>query len=134
MFPSNCSAVVIKNDFVTIPAAEYVIIFLHSLAKNDIWIVHQAQGDSLQSNWSSKLSPGKWSALVLHKQPQAIRFNCVESIPGHEQRTSCRDVLAICQWPKAKVPENENTIRFIAESMNLSALIAYSERKGYVLS
>ena len=134
VLPSGCSAVVIKDDFVTIPAGKYSFLFLHNLAKNDVWVVHQPQGDGLQSAWSSKMHPGKWSALALNKQPQEIKFSCIEATPGHEQRTSCRDVLAICQWPSAKMPENKKGIFFVAESMDLSALTAYSERNGYALS
>lgn len=134
VLPTGCAAVVIKDDFVNIPAAKYSIIFFHSLAENDIWVVHQPQGEVLQSTWSSKINPGKWSALVLNKHSQAIKFSCIESTPGHEQRTSCREVLAICQWPHAKVPENKNGVHFVAESIDLSALTAFSERNGYALS
>lgn len=132
--PSGCSAIVIKDDVVTLPSSKYSYIFLHNLAENDVWIVQQPQGDGLQSAWSSKMLPGKWSALVLNKQPQEIKLSCIEATPGHEQRTSCREVLAICQWSSAKIPENKKGVFFVAESMDLSALTAYSERNGYALS
>ncbi len=134
VLPSGCIAVVIKSDIVTIPAEKYIFLFLHNLASNDVWLVHQPQGNDLQSNLTSKMSAGMWSALFLNKQPQEMRFNCIESKPGHEQKISCKDVLAICQWPNVKIPANKKGTFFVAESMDLSGLTAYSERNGYSIS
>ncbi len=134
VLPNGCIAVVIKNDIVTLKVDKNMFIFIHNLSEENVWLVNQADVDNPQSALSSEIVAGTWSALALNQAPQELKLSCIESKPGHEQKVSCQDVLAICQWPNTKISEDKKGIFFVAESMDLSGLTAYSERNGYSLS
>lgn len=133
IFPNGCLPVVIDNDLVTLAAEKYAFVVLHNLSKNDLWIIHPANDDGSQAAWISKIQSDKWSSLVLNKQASELTFSCIESRPGHEQKINCRDVLAICSWPNASVPDNRKGIFWLAEDMDMLPLTAYIERLGFKL-
>lgn len=134
VLPTGCVAVVVKNENVNLKAKKSMYIFIHNLSENDVWLINQTEKNNLQSTLSSKMVAGSWSALVVNQDIKKLKFSCIESKPGHEQKISCQDVLAICQWPNTKIPEDNKGVFFVAESMDLSGLTAYSERNGYSLS
>jgi hypothetical protein len=131
VLPNGCLPLVVKTDSVTLSSEKYPLILVHNISDSVLWITHPA-GSEGESGWSSRLQPGKWSVLVLNNSP--IKFSCIESKPGHEQQASCRDVLAICQWPKAKVPEKKSGIFWAAEDMGMLPLKAYIGRLGFTLT
>jgi hypothetical protein len=134
VLPRGCVALVIKNDIVSISKDKNKFLFIHNLSEDNIWLVSQIENNNLQSVLSSKMDAGSWSALILNQEPKDIKFSCIESKPGHEQKISCQEALAICQWPNTKIPEDRKGVFFVAENMDLSSLTAYSERNGYSLS
>lgn len=134
VLPAGCSAVVVKDDVVNLPKNKAKFVFIHNLSENNLWLVRQVTEQNSQVVLSSKMGAGTWSALILGQNSKDIKFSCIESKPGHEQKISCQDVLAICQWPHTKIPEDIKDVFFLAENMDLSGLSAYSERNGYSLS
>ncbi|MDF1758725.1 MAG: hypothetical protein P1U74_10590 [Legionellaceae bacterium] len=135
ILPSGCLPIVINSSSVVIPKEKHAFIVMHNLSASTLWVIHRASKDSSLPDSSSKIDPGKWSSLVLNHQPEALDFICIESTPGHEQQTSCRDVLAVCQWPKSKVPEQRKKgVYWIAEGMEMHPLTTYLERLGFSLS
>jgi hypothetical protein len=134
VLPTGCVALVIKNDIVSLSKDKNKFLFIHNLSQDNIWLVSQIENNNLQSVLSSKMDAGSWSALILNQESKDIKFSCIESKPGHEQKISCQEALAICQWPNTKIPEDRKGVFFVAENMDLPSLTAYSERNGYSLS
>jgi hypothetical protein len=129
MYPIGCEPLVVDSENVELAADKYSLIMLHNISNNDLWVIQKLKADSAKSIFTGKISPGKWSTLVVNKK--AVKFYCVESKPGHEQQVSCMDVLAICQWPKAIIPKKIKGISWASEDMEILQLIAYIERQGF---
>jgi hypothetical protein len=133
VLPRGCKAVVIKNNSFSLSSKHYSLVFVHNLSKKNIWMVAKTSKNDVSSRLTTKLESGKWSSIVFGKQANDIDFMCIESSPGHEQHTSCNEVIAACDWPKVKLPETRQGVYLAAENMNLSSLTAFSERNGYTL-
>ncbi|PJD92393.1 MAG: hypothetical protein CK424_05650 [Legionella sp.] len=133
IYPKGCVPWVIHDPIPDIDNKKPTVLMLHNLSTNDLWITHPVKSPGAQAGFSSLLQMGKWSALVLNRAHKSFLLQCIESKPGHEQQISCADVLAICQWPNSKIPEDKTGVFWAGENMDLSPLKAYIERQGFVL-
>ena len=131
IYPKNCVPWPVKEAQPTYIAAQPVVLLIHNLSSNDLWITQPLSDRGAQAGFSSLLQAGKWSALVLSQGNEKQNLKCIESIPGHEQEISCTNVLAICQWLKPKFPEQSSGVFWGGENMNLAPLQAYLARQGY---
>ncbi len=132
VFPPHCTPVVVTGDLVVLPAAESAVTMIHNLSNNDLWITHPVSDPGASAGWSSHLQAGHWSALVLKEKK--FELSCIESKPGHEQQVSCSTVVAVCQWHTKDLPEKSSGTYWAAEDMELSPLIAYIKRRGFVMA
>ncbi len=132
IFPDQCTPIMVSGERVILPAANSVISMIHNLSSTDLWITHPVSESNASSSWSSHLQAGHWSALVSDNKP--LELSCIESKPGHEQQISCSAVLALCQWKAKQLPKKATDTPWAAEDMVLSPLIAFIERRGFVLS
>ncbi|HVT62480.1 MAG TPA: hypothetical protein VHD33_03220 [Legionellaceae bacterium] len=133
MYPQGCEPWVVHDAVPNFSNEKPLIIMLHNLSDSDLWITHPVNNPGAQAGFSSLLQKGKWSALALNRKNESFLLKCIESKPGHEQQISCADVLAICQWPKSKIPGENTGIFWAAENMDFVPLKAYVERQGFVL-
>ena len=135
MYPIGCAPWVIKKAEPTLKYSQPTLMFVHNLSDNDLWItevMHKKSG--VKAGFSSLLQPGKWSALTLGGLDHQLTLRCIESQPGHEQAVPCSEVMALCQWTKAKLPDAEQTSLYWAgENMDFKPLKAYIERRGFNL-
>jgi hypothetical protein len=129
--PVGCQAVKVQGDVVTVEAKKNSLVFIHNLTSADLWITHPVADPGASAGWTSRIKGEQWSALSLDKGPFVL--NCIESRPGHEQQVPCEGAIAVCQWKKAKFPENAQGTFWAAEDMSLSALTAAVGARGYVL-
>jgi len=129
MYPAGCEPLVINSENVVLAANKYSLLMIHNISSHDVWAIQQLKADSVKPIFTGKISSGKWSTLVVNKK--AVKFYCIESKPGHEQQVSCMEVLAICQWPHAKIPKKIKDISLVPEDMEILQLIAYIERQGF---
>lgn len=133
IFPTGCVPSVVSGALLSLSTKKPLIIMIHNLSNNDIWVTHPETNPSASAGWSSRLQAGKWSALALDSS-KAFALSCIESQPGHEQQIPCAGVLAVCKWPNATMPEHTSGTFWAGEDMALSPLTAYIERRGFVLS
>lgn len=131
LLPAGCSALVIPDERLALDANKHTFVMLHNISNSDVWIINK---ENVSGFASSIIHPNHWSALVLNNSVKEVKFSCVESRPGHEQQTSCHDVLAACYWPLAKIPEQKKNTGFVVEDIDLSSLTAYIARLGFVVS
>lgn len=132
VYPQGCVPWPIHDANPTITTAEPSIFMLHNLSDQDLWVIRSAN-TSTEPGLSSLLASGQWSALVINVKSASLSLKCIESKPGHEQEISCAHSLAICQWPKARLPELKAGIIWAGENMSLAPLQAFLGRQGYVL-
>lgn len=130
IFPEGCVPRPLQGEFVRLPSATSTIVMLHNLSDTDLWITHPQTGTA-SAGWSSRVEAGNWSALALNGK--SFELSCIESRPGHEQQIPCSGVLAVCQWAHASMPEHAKGTFWAGENRALSPLIAYIERRGFVL-
>lgn len=123
ILPPGCRAQAIKNETISITGP--AMIMVHNLSDADIWLTHDTF-----THLNSHIEKGQWSALSLDKE--SIEFNCVESRPGHEQQVSCKELVALCQWPSIR-PEKLKGSLWAGENRSLNALMAFVERQGFEL-
>ncbi len=133
IFPQGCVPYALHDESVKLSAEKPIVVMLHNLSENKIWLTHLTQNASAQAGWSSQLNSGKWSALALDRHKKTFGLTCIESRPGHEQQISCRDILAVCKWPQSQFPEHQSGTFWAAENMNMLPLKAYIERRGFKL-
>lgn len=128
-FPSACKGMPgIKRQWV-INADKPSLYLVHNFSSQDIWLTHTPERPSASAGWSSRLSAGKWSAILMkHKN---FAFDCTESRPGHEQRTTCGDVIAVCQQQATIKPGDGGY--WVAEDLELKPLLSSIERRGIEL-
>lgn len=132
VLPARCTPLVVTGELVIIPAAKSTVTMIHNLSSTDLWITHPVSDPAANGNWSSHLQAGHWSALVL--SDEKFELSCIESRPGHEQQVACSSVLAVCQWSATSLPQKASNTHWVAEDMQLSPLIAYIKRRGFVLA
>lgn len=132
VLPARCTSLVVTGDLLVLPAAKSKITMIHNLSKNDLWITHPVTDPGAGAGWSSHLQAGNWSALVM--DGKKFELSCIESKPGHEQQVACSTVVAVCQWTATALPEKFSGTYWAGEDMSLSPLIAYINRRGFVLS
>lgn len=134
IFPNGCTPLVVDGELVKLSTKKPVVVMLHNLSNNDLWITHPADTDpGAQAGWSSQLNGGKWSALALD-ETKSFQLSCIESRPGHEQQIPCAGVLAVCKWINITMPEKKSGVFWAGENMDLAPLKAYIERMGFVLT
>lgn len=129
--PAGCQAVTVQGDAVTVEAKNNSLVFIHNLTSVDLWITHPVTDASASAGWTSRLQGENWSALALDKGPFIL--NCIESRPGHEQQVPCEGAIAVCQWGKAKFPENSQGTYWAAEDKSLDGLTAAVGARGFVI-
>lgn len=134
IFPKGCAPYAIHGEYATLSVEKPTVVMFHNLAHTKIWLTRHHALAGAQAGWSSEISPGKWSALVLEPHRHAFQFACIESQPGHEQPVSCQEVLAVCQWPKTHLPNDQSGTFWAGENMTMQALTAYLQRMGFQLN
>jgi hypothetical protein len=125
-FPKKCKPVRVQGNSVVVDVKKGNLLFIHSTAKNDLWLTHPVNNPSASAGWTSRIQPDHWSALALDKS--SFEITCIESRPGHEQQTPCEGMIAVCQWKKIKIPEGGTF--WAGEDRALSALIAALGGRG----
>ena len=129
VLPTGCKPLVIEGSLISIPEGKPRLIAFHNLTKTDLWITHPVTQADMSTSLSSRLQGDKWSLLKMNRT--AFTLSCIESRPGHEQQVSCQHVISACEWPALK-KQQQRHIFWVAENMNLSPLIAYATRKGWM--
>lgn len=122
--PKGCHAFPIEN-MVELKQQKNHLILIHSLSNYEIWLANQQQAKLTVS-----LVPGEWSAFYA---PQGqVQWYCIQSQPGHEQKVSCQQVLAACDW-SAKPPQKEiaKINSWVANNLSFSEMHAYVQRLGW---
>ena len=129
--PASCQPLPVQGESVIVHTKKPLVILLHNIGANDIWVTHPVANTGASAGWTSRLQSGKWSAMVLNKP--SFEINCVESTPGHEQQGPCEGILAMCQWPSVKISSTEKGTYWAGENMNLSDLMSYIGGRGFSL-
>lgn len=132
IFPKGCKAIVVDGETLNLKLPKLpALIMLHNLSNSNLWLTHQDLDAAAHAGWTTQLHAGHWSALNLNTSN--FELSCVESKPGHEQQLPCTELIAVCHWPHAKMPENSKGSYWAGENMELSELIAYIARRGFIL-
>lgn len=129
-FPNGCHAVTVQGDSVTLDS-KIKLVFIHNLTNADLWVTHPVTDPGASAGWASRLQANNWSALAVAKLPFIL--NCIESKPGHEQQVPCEGAIAVCQWPKVLIPENEQGTFWAGEDKSLQVLTAELGTRGIQL-
>ena len=116
-----CKSLVVQEATIILSSKKPVMIMVHNLSSNDLWITHSAPEKSAGVDLSSQIGPDKWSALVL--TDKTFELKCIESQPGHEQQVPCFGLVAICELTKVSAPQKSKTSHWISENMELRALL-----------
>ena len=131
IFPTGCNPVAIEGETVTLKTKQPTLYLIYNNSPNDLWVTHPVSEPSASAGWSSRLETQNWSALALDQN--SFELSCIESRPGHEQQIPCAGVLAICHWPKVKLPTSATGTFWAGENMTLESLNAYLGGRGFKL-
>ncbi|KTD76524.1 hypothetical protein [Legionella waltersii] len=131
IMPDGCQGLQVQGEAVTIVAKKSKLILIHNTSQHDIWITHPVSDPGASAGWTSKISTGNWSALVVDK-PNFI-LNCIESTPGHEQQTPCEGAIVACKWKGVKIPTSNQGTFWAGEDMSLSGLKTALGGRGFVI-
>lgn len=127
--PARCKPIAVEEESVVLSAPNPMLVLIHNRSDMDLWITHLVSDPTADAGWSSRLQPGKWSALAVHDQ--AFELVCIESKPGHEQQLPCAGLLDVCQWIGTDLSKQKLTGTFwAAEDQTLPTLKASLGRRG----
>ena len=129
--PAGCEAIGVQGETVTLKAKKPKVIYIHNLAKTDLWLTHPVANPSASAGWTSRIQADHWSALAVDKPSFVV--SCIESAPGHEQQIPCKDAIAVCQWKGVKFPEKQPGTFWAGEDLPLAELTAAIGGRGFVL-
>lgn len=129
--PASCQPVAVQGESVMLSAKKPLLVLIHNLSKNDLWITHPVSEPSASAGWSSRLQSEKWSALALDKN--SFELSCIESKPGHEQQIPCTGAIAVCQWEAVTLPAQSSGTYWAGEDMTLAALLTHLGGNGFGL-
>lgn len=113
--PPNCKTVLLDAENPVLQAPKAAVFVMENTSAQTLWITHPTQNPGASAGYTSELSAGKWSALVL-KNPK-FALGCVESRPGHEQAVSCAESIRVCVYAKAPTTNEGNYWLIENESM-----------------
>lgn len=129
----SCKSIAISDE-ASIPSVDKpTLILIHNLSKLDLWLtpILSKSESNEEIEEASRLEKGHWSALTLNGT--ALKLNCVESVPGHEQMVPCTGAISICRSTFSKIPKNLDKL-WIGENMVLATLIEYLGSRGFELN
>lgn len=129
--PTTCEPVVVKDESVVLKAKDPLLVLIHNVSQNDLWITHPVSEPSASAGWSSHLEAGNWSALAVDKE--SFELSCIESKPGHEQQVPCAGVITICDWTAVKTPEQVKGTFWASENASLATLMSQLVGRGFKL-
>ena len=129
-FPAGCTTVPLQVNHDQLRASAPRVFLLNNVSSNDIWITYQFQQAGLSAGLTSRLQAQHWSALVLAGDVFALA--CVTSMPGHERRIACHEVLKACQWPGMHIPTSANGNFWAAEDSPLNSLVEALGHRGFI--
>ena len=99
------------------------LFLLHNYSRHKIFINHYLWRDpGASAGWSSVISAGKWSAIVLNQ----TRFPMLCKRMGYNyQPVNCAKIIAICQYANINVrfQRLKNSSFWVAENIKLAQLI-----------
>ncbi len=77
---------------------QYQVYFFRNLSDQAIWL-NRPLLHSANAGWSSELTSGHWSALLIENGP--VVFDCAVMKANYQlQAVSCEEVLSICRLPQ----------------------------------
>lgn len=79
----------------------------------------------------SKLKPGRWSGLA--SDMSHVHFQCFTQTQGMATLVNCREVLTICQYPRAKFALSNKGTYWVSTNKPQKTIIRDSTRKGILL-
>lgn len=126
-FPTNCQGIANVEQNWVIDSAKPSLYLINNQSEHDLWLIHTQKNPSASAGWTSQLSPGKWTAIMMDRK--GFTFSCTESRPGHEQRVACSNAIAVC-LQQAKLPSKNGGAYWVAENLPIKQLISAIQRRG----
>lgn len=130
-FMQRCHPISIKNDVALLKVKKPALIVLHNTSEHTVWLTHPIKNPGASAGWTSELSANHWSALFLTPEKESFKLACIKSIPGHEQRVACVEVLRLCTLSTQSVPKNANTAFWALENINKNDLNPKLVQRGF---
>lgn len=111
---------------------QQLIYLIKNTSLTKVWVNHEMEYATANAGWAIELQPGKWSALMLDKQP--FELSCVELKPGAEQIIACQSVLQICQVQHVQYPNDGKGSYWAAENLAIDSLWDTLEKRGIIIN
>jgi hypothetical protein len=125
-FPKGCQAISISDDQMQFEVKPHHLLFFHNLSEKQIWLAN-----ANLPKLTRGLTASSWSVLYAPNLP--LSWRCIQSEQGHEQRVSCQEVVAVCQW-SAKAPKTMKQVEmlWLLENQTIVYSKAYLQRMGWL--
>lgn len=83
-------------------------------------------------NWESIIKPRRWSSFAAD---MSTLFTCLSMKKGKKTETvDCKDVMRLCQYPRAKVPLHMHGTYFITKNIyTMNSAVRQTIREGVLL-
>lgn len=130
-FEQHCQPIAIADAQAQLQVKKPALVVLHSRSDAVLWLTHPIKDPGASAGWTSELHTDHWSALFLTPQKNSFNVACIKSIPGHEQRTPCAEVLRICTLPTDVVPQNVDGAFWVVENSTKDMLIPDLVQRGF---
>ncbi|MCC5792789.1 MAG: hypothetical protein JJT82_09325 [Legionellaceae bacterium] len=127
----SCRLMALHEQEVAVTVDKPSLLILHNRSDTQLWITHATASTGAGAGWSSALAPRHWSALFMSPAKDAFHLACVESSPGHEQHTSCAEVIDVCIQPTAVLPTDASGTFWAVENVKKSSMLPQLQQRGF---
>ncbi len=130
--PENCNLIGIKTKQLVLKGKKERLVFIHNISNMDVYLTRISVDDpGAQAGWTTRINKQRWSVVKLDEA--SLVFQCIEYRPGHEQLTSCQNIIYACQLEPQEKPINDVGSYWVAENMSLSSALQKVGSRGFQL-
>ncbi|QLH43741.1 MAG: hypothetical protein HWD59_14285 [Coxiellaceae bacterium] len=111
-------------------ANDAAIWLVYNQSTQPIWLVHPTAHHGASAGWSSYLTAGHWTAVMVG-HPQFTLACHLKDQPLQPQ--DCQSLLTICQLTTVAIPTQAKGTYWLAEDLSLPALQRQLQQRGIQL-
>ena len=109
------------------------LFFIHNMTLTPLIVTHIKESPGAGAGWASRLNPGEWSALHMHRSD--FTFNCYDIYDkGELTQVSCENSVIICTADSKEAAAHADISSYwVAENQAFSQILEQVEKRGFIL-
>lgn len=106
------------------------IYLLHNISKQSFWLNHPAHIGAANAGWASKITPMRWSAILIAPRNKNFILTCARLQPGATISYDCQKILKVCQLQYTDIKTHAQSSYWLTENQLHPALWSSLAQRG----